>query len=96
MVCAGRVTREERAELVGLESGESGAAAGEGDFEEGSGFLRRGERSTVNGFGLIDEERVRYDVSLLARVLEVSRAGYYAWRRRPPSARAEVDAELGE
>lgn len=47
-------------------------------------------------FRLIDEERARYDVSLLARVLGVSRAGYYAWKRRPSSARALVDAELGE
>jgi putative transposase len=50
----------------------------------------------VSCFRLIDEERARYDVSLLARVLDVSRAGYYAWKQRPPSARAVVDAELGE
>lgn len=47
-------------------------------------------------FRLIDEERARYDVSLLARVLGVSRAGYYAWKQRRPSARAVVDAELGD
>ena len=47
-------------------------------------------------FRLIDEERARYDVSLLARVLDVSRAGYYAWKQRPPCARAVSDAELGE
>jgi putative transposase len=50
----------------------------------------------VSCFRLIDEERARYDVSLLARVLDVSRAGYYAWKRRPPCARAVRDAELGE
>ena len=47
-------------------------------------------------FRLIDEERARYDVSLLARVLGVSRAGYYAWKQRPPSARAVADAKLSE
>ena len=47
-------------------------------------------------FRLIDEERARYDVSLLARVLGVTRAGYYAWRRRPPCARTVADIELGE
>ena len=30
----------------------------------------------------------------MCRVLEVSRAGYYAWRERKPSRRAEVDVEL--
>jgi transposase InsO family protein len=30
----------------------------------------------------------------MCRVLEVTRSGYYAWRRRPPSKHAEHDAEL--
>jgi putative transposase len=32
----------------------------------------------------------------MARALGVSRAGYHAWPRRPPSARAEADAALLE
>ena len=38
----------------------------------------------------------RRPVALSCRVLGVSRAGYYAWRERPPSARARADAELTE
>jgi putative transposase len=45
-------------------------------------------------FRLIDQEKPHHAVSLLCRVLGVSRAGYYAWMRRPPSARARTDAEL--
>jgi putative transposase len=35
-----------------------------------------------------------HPVALSCRVLGVSRAGYYAWRGRGPSARARADAEL--
>ena len=35
-----------------------------------------------------------FPIAVMARVLGVSKAGYYAWLRRPPSARAEADAVL--
>ena len=35
-----------------------------------------------------------FPIALMARVLGVSKAGYYAWLRRPPSARAVTDAAL--
>jgi putative transposase len=35
-----------------------------------------------------------FPVAPMARVLGVSKAGYYAWVDRPPSARAEADAAL--
>ncbi len=35
-----------------------------------------------------------FPIALMARVLDVSKAGYYAWLRRPPSAHAQADAVL--
>ena len=39
---------------------------------------------------------VRFPVDFMCRMLGVSRAGYYAWRYRGPSAHAVRDAELTE
>ena len=38
--------------------------------------------------------QARFPIALMARMLGVSKAGYYAWLRRPPSARAVADAAL--
>ena len=38
--------------------------------------------------------RAQYPLILLCRVLEVSRSGYHAWRRRGPSTRAQENARL--
>jgi putative transposase len=48
----------------------------------------------VRAFRLIDQERAHHAVSLLCSVLEVTRQGYYAWKRRDPSARKLRDDEL--
>lgn len=45
-------------------------------------------------FAFIEAERITKDVSVLCRALGVSRAGYYAWRRRGPSKRECEDARL--
>lgn len=50
----------------------------------------------MNIFGFIDAERAVYPVSLLCRVLKISRSGYHAWRGRPPSRRSVEDAALAE
>jgi transposase InsO family protein len=45
-------------------------------------------------FPFIDAEKAHYPITMLCRVLRVSRAGFYAWFGRPPSARAVEDARL--
>jgi transposase InsO family protein len=46
-------------------------------------------------FAFIAVERARFSVRLLCRVLEVSRAGFYAWQDRPPAPRTQADERLG-
>lgn len=45
-------------------------------------------------YRFIDAQRGRYPVALLCDTLGVSRAGYYAWRKRPLSSRAMANNEL--
>jgi putative transposase len=50
----------------------------------------------VSRFRFIRVEKVWYPITLLCRVLRVSRAGYYGWARRGPSARSQEDLRLTE
>jgi putative transposase len=50
----------------------------------------------VKCFGFIAAEKAYYPISLLCRVLGVSRSGFHAWERRPPSDRVLADAWLIE
>ena len=45
-------------------------------------------------FAFIHAERARLPTRRLCAALKVSRSGYYAWTRRPPSNRAVGDAKL--
>jgi putative transposase len=50
----------------------------------------------VKCFRFIGAEKASYSISLLCRVLAVSRSGFHAWERRAPSQRALADGSLGE
>jgi len=50
----------------------------------------------VIGFRFVHDHQAEYRITDLCRVAKVSRSSYYAWRNRPPSARAVADAELLE
>ena len=45
-------------------------------------------------FAFIHAEKAQYPVAALCRMLEVTRQGYYAYAKRPPSLRARDDASL--
>ena len=45
-------------------------------------------------FAFIEAEKATWPVEVLCDVLAVSRSGYYAWTKRPPSAHATRDAQL--
>ena len=47
-------------------------------------------------FAFVRDHRRRWPVGVICRVLKVSRSGFYAWRRRPASARARRQQELLE
>ena len=46
-------------------------------------------------FRFMDDNRKRWAVGRMARALEVSPSGYYAWRHRIPSAKELSDCVSG-
>jgi putative transposase len=42
----------------------------------------------------VSENRARFPIAVMCRVLDVSPSGYYAWVKRPASARAVMDDAL--
>ena len=45
-------------------------------------------------YHFIEEHHLTFRVSAMCRVLDVSRSGFYGWRRRPMSARSEANEKL--
>lgn len=45
-------------------------------------------------FAFIDAEKAVFPIGLMCEVLQVSRAGFYAWRKRPASTRSREDKRL--
>jgi putative transposase len=48
----------------------------------------------VRIFGFIAAKKAEHSITLMCRVLEVSRSGFHAWAVRAPSARAVADTAL--
>jgi putative transposase len=48
----------------------------------------------VSVYRFVAAEKASHSIAIMCRVLEVSRSGYHAWVRRPPSPRALEDARL--
>ena len=45
-------------------------------------------------FGFIEQHRTTWPIVIQCEVLQVSRSGFYSWRKRPPSATATKSAAL--
>jgi putative transposase len=53
-------------------------------------------RATRDVFAFLEANRNAFPVSMMCRRFGVTRAGFYAWRKRRPSARTASDADMTE
>ena len=85
------LTTAEREELARLRK-ENRILAEERDIlKKSDGLLREAEPGR---FRVIAVEKARHTVIILCRCLAVTRSGFYAWQRRPESARSRDDRRV--
>ncbi|MCA1837631.1 MAG: IS3 family transposase, partial [Actinobacteria bacterium] len=83
------LTTEEREELRKLRKEVKVLRQEREILKKANGLLRPGGRESVSCYRLIDAEKAGYSVSLLCKVLKVSRSGYYDWKDRTPSTKRQ-------